>query len=170
MVLEDSAAAANEWPGSHSLDRSPSQTRRGALVMARYARWAPFQDAHPPRQPSGRRVPPQTPSIETKDWRSSVAASKRGKRRPPCHTSPRTLRSALEELIRLGADYVVVDRETEWTARELLTWLEQHHPARLGLPMYLRIPDAQQDGAICQLTRSGGFLVLYHIAVRTGWN
>jgi hypothetical protein len=61
---------------------------------------------------------------------------------------------------------VVVDGRTEWTARELLTWLEQQQPTRLDLPTYLRLPDAQQEGAICQLTKSGGFLVLYHIDVR----
>ncbi len=62
---------------------------------------------------------------------------------------------------------MVEERGTEWAARELLAWLEQQHPARLDLPTYLRLPDAQQEGAICQLTKSGGFLVLYHIGVRT---
>jgi hypothetical protein len=88
-------------------------------------------------------------------------------RRHRCHTKPHTLRSALEELIRLGTEYVVLDRRTEWTAWELFAWLEQHHPARLGLPMYLRLPDQHQDGAICQLTPSGGFFVLYHIYLRS---
>jgi hypothetical protein len=60
------------------------------------------------------------------------------------------------ELIRLGPDYVVVDRRREWAARELLTWLEHQHPARLDLPTSLRLPDIQQEGAIGQLARERG--------------
>jgi hypothetical protein len=62
--------------------------------------------------------------------------------------------------------YVVVGRRMEWKTADLLVWLEHHHPARLGLAMYLRLPDNHQDGAICQLTRSGGFFVLYYLYVQ----
>jgi hypothetical protein len=53
----------------------------------------------------------------------------------------------------------------EWTAPDLLAWLERHHPDELTLPMYLRLPDAHLDGAVCELTKSGGFLLLYRLCL-----
>jgi hypothetical protein len=51
----------------------------------------------------------------------------------------------------------------EWTATGLLTSLTRNHPDHLGLSVYLRLSDARQDGAIYQLTQSGGFIRQYRI-------
>lgn len=78
-----------------------------------------------------------------------------------------TLRQCLEQLAQVGSDYVVSDQGIEWTAAALLASLTRQHPDRLELAMYLRFPDAHQDGAICQLTRSGGFILRYRIYQNT---
>lgn len=74
------------------------------------------------------------------------------------------LRQCLEQVAALGADYLLTDNQgMEWTATGLLASLTRDHPDRLGLPMYLRLPGPQQDGAIYQITQSGGFIRLYRI-------
>jgi hypothetical protein len=78
-----------------------------------------------------------------------------------------TLRQCLEHVAQLGTDYLVTDQEREWPATALLTWLVLNHLADLDLPMYLRLPDAKPDGAICELTPRGGFLLRYRIERRT---
>ena len=57
----------------------------------------------------------------------------------------------------------------ECTAAGLLASLIRDHPDRLDLPMYLRLPDAWQDGAICQVTKTGGYLLLYRICRSPSW-
>ena len=72
----------------------------------------------------------------------------------------------LEQVAKLGTGYVVTDQGTEWSAIELLSWLSQHKPASLELPMYLRLPSPLLDGAICEVIPRGGFILLYRIERR----
>ena len=44
-----------------------------------------------------------------------------------------TLQDSLEEVRRLGEDYLVSDDWQEWWARDLLALLAQHHPDLLSL-------------------------------------
>lgn len=75
-----------------------------------------------------------------------------------------SLRQCLEQIAALGADYLLADHQgIVWTATGLLAALSQDSPDRLGQLVYLRLPDAQQDGAIYQVTQSGGFLRQYRI-------
>jgi hypothetical protein len=74
------------------------------------------------------------------------------------------LRQCLEQVATLGPDTLLTDNQgMDWTATGLLAALTHDHPDRLGLPVYLRLPDAQQDGAIYQVTQSGGFIRRYRI-------
>ena len=81
--------------------------------------------------------------------------------------STRALRHCLEQVIALGPDYVVTEPSVEWTAAGLLASLTRDHPDELDLPMYRRLPDAQQDGAIYQVTQSGGYILRYRICPST---
>lgn len=81
--------------------------------------------------------------------------------------APLTLRQCLEHVMALGTDYVVTEQSVECTVTKLLAALSRSYPNRLDLPMYLRLPDAQQDGAICQLTDSGGYILRYRICRHT---
>ena len=75
-----------------------------------------------------------------------------------------SLCQCLEHVAALGADYLLTDNQgMEWTATGLLASLTRDHPDHLGLPVYLRLPDAQQEGAISQVTQSGGFIRRYRI-------
>jgi hypothetical protein len=75
-----------------------------------------------------------------------------------------SLRQCLEQVAALGADYMLTDNQgMEWTATEVLASLTRDHPDHLGLPVYLRLPDLRQDGAIYQVTQSGGFMRQYRI-------
>jgi hypothetical protein len=76
-----------------------------------------------------------------------------------------TLRQCLEHVIALGKDYVLTEQGVEWSAVELLAALTRDHPDHLDLPMYLRLPTIQQDGAICQVTKTG-YLLRYRICPR----
>ncbi len=74
-----------------------------------------------------------------------------------------SLRQCLEQVAALGTDYLLTDNQgLEWTATGLLASLTRDHPDHLGLPVYLRLPDPQQDGAIYQITQSG-FIRRYRI-------
>jgi len=57
----------------------------------------------------------------------------------------------------------------EWTAVGLLASLAHTHPDRLGLPVYLPLPDARQYGAIYQATQSGGLIRQYGLR-RPPWS
>ena len=78
-----------------------------------------------------------------------------------------TLQQCLEEVAQFGPDYLLIEQDTLWTAPTLLAFLALTAPERLNELMYLRLPDSSQDGAICQLTRSGGFLRRYRIVQLT---
>ena len=39
-----------------------------------------------------------------------------------------TLQNSLEEIMRLGDEYLISEAWEEWRARDLLAWLEEHHP------------------------------------------
>jgi hypothetical protein len=80
-----------------------------------------------------------------------------------------TLRQCLEQVAWLGQDYILLDQGKEWSSVGLLAALTQTRPDDLELPMYLRLPSVQQDGAICELTTSGGFILLYRICKRQSW-
>jgi hypothetical protein len=67
-----------------------------------------------------------------------------------------SLRQCLEHLAALGANDLLTDNEGRaWTATGLLAALARDAPDRLSLPVYLRLPDAQQDGAIYPLELLG---------------
>lgn len=74
-----------------------------------------------------------------------------------------SLRQCLEQVAALGVDSLLIDTQgMEWTATGLFALLSRDHPDRLGLPVYLRLPDARQDGAIYQVTQTG-FIRWYRI-------
>ena len=50
----------------------------------------------------------------------------------------------------------------------MLTSLARSRPDCLGLPAYLRLPDAQLYGAICHPTQRGGYILRYRIRRFTG--
>lgn len=59
-----------------------------------------------------------------------------------------SLKACLEEVVRLGPDYVVNEGGYEWEPRELLAWLAATFPHELDrLVAFLR-PDRCGDGAI----------------------
>ncbi|HEY7417992.1 MAG TPA: hypothetical protein VH593_22620 [Ktedonobacteraceae bacterium] len=66
-----------------------------------------------------------------------------------------TLQDSLEEVIRLGNDYLVSENWEEWRPRDLLAWLEQKHPDLLSLPVALVPPDANGDGAVFEVDQEG---------------
>ncbi|HLW00053.1 MAG TPA: response regulator [Ktedonobacterales bacterium] len=86
------------------------------------------------------------------------SAERRGMR-----SATRTLRHCLEQVMELGPDWTVTDSRHTWTAAGLLATLTSAQPDRLDHLMYLRLPDEQQDGAICEPIHSGGSLLCYRI-------
>lgn len=66
-----------------------------------------------------------------------------------------TLQTSLEEVMRLGDNYLVTESWEEWRARDLLAWLKQHHPNLLSLPVALISPDANGDGAVFEVDEEG---------------
>lgn len=75
-----------------------------------------------------------------------------------------SLRQCLEQVAALGAGYLLTDYQgMEWTATRLLASPARDHPDRLDLLVYLRLPDARQDGAIYQVTQRGGFIRQYRL-------
>jgi hypothetical protein len=68
----------------------------------------------------------------------------------------------------LGTDYLVIEEAPGVPALGLLASLCCSRPDHLDLPMYLRLPDAQLDGAIWQLTPRGGYILRYRIRRCTG--
>ncbi len=66
-----------------------------------------------------------------------------------------TLQASLEALARLGADYRIVGGQNEWTARDLLDWLQTDHPMLLSLPVYLVPPDVNEDGGVFEVDLEG---------------
>jgi len=66
-----------------------------------------------------------------------------------------TLQSSLEEVMRLGDNYLVTEAWEEWRASELLAWLKEHHPDLLSLSVALVPPDANGDGAVFEVDEEG---------------
>ena len=57
---------------------------------------------------------------------------------------------------RVGGRLLFLTEEMrEWTAAGSLASLAREYPDRLELPMYLRLPGVQQEGAICQIAQNG---------------
>jgi hypothetical protein len=66
-----------------------------------------------------------------------------------------TLQTSLEEVIRLGEDYLIPQDEEDWPPRHLLAWLERKNPDLLSLPIALVLPDATGDGAVFAVSPEG---------------
>lgn len=66
-----------------------------------------------------------------------------------------TLQTSLEEVMRLGDNYLVAEAGEEWRARHLLAWLKQNHPDLLSLPVALVLPGANMDGAVFAVDEEG---------------
>ena len=79
-----------------------------------------------------------------------------------------TLKHSLQEVVRLGPAYVVSEPEgEEWTASDLLRWLQTQPPALLRRRVYLVLPTASEEGAIYTLGQSSTLTLeqpLYRIA------
>lgn len=74
-----------------------------------------------------------------------------------------SLRQCLEQVAALEVDCMLIDSQgTAWTVKGLRASLTRDYPNRLDVAVYLRLPDAHQDGAIYQVTQSG-FIRWYHI-------
>ena len=80
-----------------------------------------------------------------------------------------TLKASLEELARLGEDYLLESAGEEWRARDLLAYLEGDTPDLLDVPVALVPPDATGAGVVVEVDLAGEQLkdaLLYHIERR----
>lgn len=68
---------------------------------------------------------------------------------------PLTLHACLEELARLEESFILAGAGDEWTARELLYWLRSFHPQFLQLRVVLVFPEAENEGAIYEVSQKG---------------
>jgi hypothetical protein len=66
-----------------------------------------------------------------------------------------TLRTSLEEVMRLGDYTLVTEAWEEWRASDLLAWLKQHRPTVLSLLVALVPPDPNGDGAVFVVDEEG---------------
>ena len=66
-----------------------------------------------------------------------------------------TLQASLEAVARLGEGYLLSGGGQEWTARDLLEWLQTDHPTLLTLPVALVLPAVQAEGAIFDVDLAG---------------
>lgn len=66
-----------------------------------------------------------------------------------------TLQTSLEEVMRLGNEYLIAQGWEEWRARDLLQWWEREHPDLLSWPVALLPPDANGDGAVFAVDEEG---------------
>ena len=71
---------------------------------------------------------------------------------------PLTLHACLEELARLEERFILAGTGDEWTARELLYWLQSFHPQFLHLRVVLVFPEAESEGAIYEVSQKGDIL------------
>ena len=81
-----------------------------------------------------------------------------------------TLQASLEELVRLGEDYLLVGAGEEWRATDLLSYLQGERPDLLDLPVALVPPDTTGEGVVVEVDLAGGPLTdvpLYRIERRT---
>lgn len=68
---------------------------------------------------------------------------------------PLTLHACLEELARLEETFILTNAGDEWTANELLLWLQTFHPQWLQLNVVMTFPDATGEGAIYEVNQEG---------------
>lgn len=68
---------------------------------------------------------------------------------------PLTLHACLEELARLEEGFLLANAGDEWTAGELLLWLQTFHPEWLLLRVVVAFPDAAGEGAIFEVNEEG---------------
>lgn len=66
-----------------------------------------------------------------------------------------TLKFTLEEVACLGEEYVVNESGYEWSAKELLRWLEKAFPDLLHLQVHFLRPTLGRDGAIYEGDQDG---------------
>lgn len=84
-----------------------------------------------------------------------------------------TLKFTLEEVACLGEEYVVNEGGYEWSAKELLGWLERSFPDLLQLHVHFLPPTLGRDGAIYEADQEGeviGGVPLYWIQRRPASN
>jgi hypothetical protein len=73
----------------------------------------------------------------------------------PEHLTPQ---ASLEAVAGLGEEYLLTGAGDEWTAGELLRWLQAHQPQSVHLSVYLVPPEANREGAIYELSPQGDVL------------
>jgi hypothetical protein len=66
-----------------------------------------------------------------------------------------TLRVTLEEVARMRPTYILNETGYEWSAGELLQWLQRYFPALLGQSVYLLRPRIGDTGAIYAADHAG---------------
>lgn len=80
-----------------------------------------------------------------------------------------TLQASLEAIAHLGEGYLLSGGGQEWTAENLLEWLQTDHPTLLTLPVALVLPESQAEGAIFDVDLAGALISevrLYRIECR----
>lgn len=65
-----------------------------------------------------------------------------------------TLKFTLEEVACLGEEYVVNESGYEWSAKELMKWLERAFPEQLQLQVHFLRPTLGRDGAIFEVDQN----------------
>ena len=65
------------------------------------------------------------------------------------------LQASLDAVARLGEGYLLSGGGQEWTAGNLLAWLQHNHPTLLDVPVALVLPEGQAAGAICDVDLAG---------------
>jgi hypothetical protein len=66
-----------------------------------------------------------------------------------------TLQASLEAVARLGEGYLLSGGGEEWTAEDLLAWLQNDHPTLLTLPVALVLSESQEEGGIFDVDLAG---------------
>ena len=66
-----------------------------------------------------------------------------------------TLQASLETVARLGEVYLLSGGGQDWTASDLLAWLQNDHPTLLTLPVALVLPEGQAAGGIFDVDLAG---------------
>ena len=65
-----------------------------------------------------------------------------------------TLKFTLEEVACLGEGYVINESGYEWSAKELIGWLERSFPDQLQLQVHFLRPTLGRDGAIYEVDQN----------------
>lgn len=83
---------------------------------------------------------------------------------PPQGSLP--LHTCLEELARSDEPYLLTSAGDEWTARELLSWLQTFQPQVLQVRVIMGVLNATGEGVIYEVDQKGDVLAdvpLYHL-------